>query len=144
MTYEASAETFAPYIGKAISLGDGSTLTLVAVDRHKSPMPGGGFTLLLSGAPTPIVPEGMHRSLSRVARALTSTSFPSTRRLAIIRTIRSSSIDRGPVAAASIARRKDSLECDAIVQSKERHAVLVRLPAGRRKRPMAMVGAAEL
>jgi hypothetical protein len=61
MTDAASAETFAPYIGRAISLGDGSTLTLVAVDRHKSPMPGVGFTLLLSGAPAPIAPEGMHR-----------------------------------------------------------------------------------
>jgi hypothetical protein len=61
MTYAASAETFSPYIGKAISLGDGSTLTLVAVDRHKSPVPGGAFTLLLSGAPAPIVPEGIHR-----------------------------------------------------------------------------------
>ena len=61
MTDAASAETFAPYIGRAISLGDGSTLTLVAVDRHKSPMPGVGFTLLLRGAPTPIAPEGIHR-----------------------------------------------------------------------------------
>ena len=61
MTDAASAETFAPYIGKAISLGDGPTLTLVAVDRHKSPTPGGGFTLLLRGAPTPIALEGMHR-----------------------------------------------------------------------------------
>jgi hypothetical protein len=61
MTDAASAETFAPYIGRAISLGDGPTLTLVAVDRHKSPMPGVGFTLLLRGAPAPIAPEGMHR-----------------------------------------------------------------------------------
>ena len=61
MTDAASAETFAPYIGRAISLGDGSTLTLVAVDRHKSPMPGVGFTLLLRGSPAPIAPEGMHR-----------------------------------------------------------------------------------
>jgi hypothetical protein len=61
MTNGASAETFAPYIGKAISLGDGPTLTLVAVDRHKSPTPGGGFTLLLRGTPAPIAPEGMHR-----------------------------------------------------------------------------------
>jgi hypothetical protein len=61
MTDAASAETFAPYIGRAVSLGDGPTLTLVAVDRHKSPMPGVGFTLLLRGAPAPIAREGMHR-----------------------------------------------------------------------------------
>jgi hypothetical protein len=61
MTDAASAETFAPHIGRAVSLGDGPTLTLVAVDRHKSPMPGVGFTLLLRGAPAPIAPEGMHR-----------------------------------------------------------------------------------
>ena len=61
MADRVSAETFAPYIGKAISLGDGPTLALVAVDRHKSSAPGGAFTLLLRGAPTPIAPEGMHR-----------------------------------------------------------------------------------
>ena len=61
MTDEANAETFAPYIGKAVSLNDGPTLTLVAVDRHKSSPPGGAFTLLLRGAPTPIAPEGVHR-----------------------------------------------------------------------------------
>ena len=58
MTDEANAETFALYIGKAISLSDGPTLTLAAVDRHKSSTPGGGFTLLLRGAPAPIAPEG--------------------------------------------------------------------------------------
>ncbi len=61
MTDEANAETFALYIGKAVSPSDGPTLTLAAVDRHKSSTPGGGFTLLLRGAPTPIAPEGMHR-----------------------------------------------------------------------------------
>jgi hypothetical protein len=61
MTDAASPETFAPYIGKAISLGDGQTLTLAAVDRHKSPAAGGAFTLLLRGPPAPIAPEGMHR-----------------------------------------------------------------------------------
>ncbi len=61
MTDAASAETFAPYIGKAISLRDGPTLTLVAVDRHKSPTPCGAFTLLLRGAPAPIASEGVHR-----------------------------------------------------------------------------------
>jgi hypothetical protein len=61
MTDGASAETFAPYVGKAISLDDGPTLTLMAVDRHKSATPGGGFTLLLRGAPAPIAPEGIHR-----------------------------------------------------------------------------------
>ena len=61
MTDGASAETFAPYIGKAISLCDGPTLMLAAVDRHKSTTRSGGFTLLLRGAPAPIAPEGMHR-----------------------------------------------------------------------------------
>jgi hypothetical protein len=60
MTDEANAETFALYIGKAISLSDGPTLTLVAVERRNSPTPSGAFTLLLRGAPTPIAPEGMH------------------------------------------------------------------------------------
>ena len=61
MTEGASAEIFAPYIGKAISLDGGPTLTLVAVGRHKSPTPDGAFTLVLRGAPAPIAPEGMHR-----------------------------------------------------------------------------------
>jgi hypothetical protein len=61
MTDAASADTFAPYIGKAVSLDDGPALMLVAVDRHKSPTPDGAFTLLLRGAPAPIAPEGMHR-----------------------------------------------------------------------------------
>lgn len=61
MTDEANAETFALYIGKAISLSDGPTLTLVAVDRHNSATPSGAFTLLLRGAPAPIAPEGVHR-----------------------------------------------------------------------------------
>jgi hypothetical protein len=61
MTDGASAETFAPYIGKAISLDDGPTLTLMAVDRHKSPTQDGGFSLLLRGAPASIAPEGIHR-----------------------------------------------------------------------------------
>jgi hypothetical protein len=61
MADRVSAETFAPYIGKAVSLGDGPTLTLAAVDRNKSSTPGNGFTLLLRGAPAPIAPEGMHR-----------------------------------------------------------------------------------
>ena len=61
MTDATSAETFTPHIGKAIALHDGQTLTLVAVDRHKSPAPSRAFTLLLRGAPAPIAPEGMHR-----------------------------------------------------------------------------------
>jgi hypothetical protein len=60
MADATSAETFMAHIGEAISLRDGPTLTLVAVDRHKSPAPSGAFTLLLRGAPAPIAPEGMH------------------------------------------------------------------------------------
>jgi hypothetical protein len=63
MADRVSAETFAPYIGKAVSLDDGPTLTLAAVDRHKSATTGNGFTLLLRGAPAPIAPEGMHRGM---------------------------------------------------------------------------------
>ena len=60
MTDAASAETFTPHIGKAVSVRDGPTLTLMAVERHKSPAPGGAFTLLLRGVPAPIAQEGMH------------------------------------------------------------------------------------
>jgi hypothetical protein len=61
MTDAMSAETFTPHIGAAVSLLDGPTLTLVAVDRRNSQGPRAAFSLILRGAPAPIVPEGMHR-----------------------------------------------------------------------------------
>jgi len=59
-----SAMTFTPHIGRAVLLADGHRLRLVAVDQRGSPPPGaprGPFSLILSGAPAPTVPEGLHR-----------------------------------------------------------------------------------
>ena len=65
MTESINAETFKPYVGKPASLSDGHKLTLAAVHPHKSRAPdasrGEAFSLLLSGAPSPVAPEGMHR-----------------------------------------------------------------------------------
>ncbi len=64
MTEGVGADSFSPHVGKEILLPDGHRLTLVAVDRRGSPAPGApraAFTLILRGAPAPIVPEGMHR-----------------------------------------------------------------------------------
>jgi hypothetical protein len=65
MTDAISADTFTPHIGAAVSLLDGPKLTLVAVDQRGSRAPGpaerAAFSLILRGAPAPIVPEGMHR-----------------------------------------------------------------------------------
>jgi hypothetical protein len=59
-----SADIFKAHVDKTASLPDGQKLTLVAVDQHGSQSPGAPrtfFSLRLCGAPTPIVPEGMHR-----------------------------------------------------------------------------------
>jgi hypothetical protein len=65
MTDAISFATFAPYIGAAVSLLDGPKLTLVAVEQPKAhatvPAPHAAFSLILRGAPAPMVPEGMHR-----------------------------------------------------------------------------------
>jgi hypothetical protein len=66
MTEAISAETFTPHIGAAVSLPGGPRLTLVAVERRsaQAPAPAASrapFSLILRGAPAPIVPEGMHR-----------------------------------------------------------------------------------
>jgi hypothetical protein len=65
MTDAISAESFTPHIGAAVSLLNGPKLTLVAVDERSSRAPGlverAAFSLILRGAPAPIVPEGMHR-----------------------------------------------------------------------------------
>jgi hypothetical protein len=57
-----SPATFTPYIGGTASLPDGHTLSLVAVDQRTQ---GGAlrapFSLLMRGAATPVVPEGLHR-----------------------------------------------------------------------------------
>lgn len=63
MTDTPTAESFTPHIGQTVALPGGHTLTLVSVDR-RSPSEASTqapFSLLLRGAPTPIVPEGMHR-----------------------------------------------------------------------------------
>ncbi len=59
-----SAKMFTPHIGKAVLLANGHRLTLVTVDQRGSPAPGApraAFSLILSGAPAPIAPEGLHR-----------------------------------------------------------------------------------
>ena len=63
MAEPMSADSFMPYIGKAVSLPDGHELSLVSVDQRSSPAAGAGraFSLVLRGAPAPIVPEGLHR-----------------------------------------------------------------------------------
>ena len=63
MAHTITAERFTPHIGKAVSLPDGRTLTLTAIDRRESQGTGASnaFTLLLRGDPDRIVPEGLHR-----------------------------------------------------------------------------------
>jgi len=65
MTDEPSAASFMPHIGKTVSLADGHTLILVAVDQRIGHAPEAAmrapFSLKLRGSPAPIVPEGMHR-----------------------------------------------------------------------------------
>jgi hypothetical protein len=57
-----NAATFTPYIGETASLPDGRTVRLVAVDqRTQGGAPRMPFSLLMRGAATPIVPEGLHR-----------------------------------------------------------------------------------
>ena len=65
MTDAPDATSFAPYIGKTVSLPDGHTLVLVGVDQRDGHALGTAmrapFSLKLRGPPAPIVPEGMHR-----------------------------------------------------------------------------------
>ena len=65
MSDTINAETFMPYVGKPASLANGQALALIAVDLHRSPQlnaaPETSFSLLLRGAATPIVSEGLHR-----------------------------------------------------------------------------------
>jgi hypothetical protein len=65
MSEAISAETFTPYVGKPVSLANGQALTLVAVDWRRSPRPdaapAASFSLLLRGAPAPVISEGLHR-----------------------------------------------------------------------------------
>jgi hypothetical protein len=65
MSDEATADAFGPHVGTVASLPDGRRLTLVKVERGPAGRPGGapraGFSLLLSGDPERIVPEGLHR-----------------------------------------------------------------------------------
>jgi hypothetical protein len=65
MSDPINAETFARYVGRPASVANGQALTLVAVDTHQSPrpdaMPESSFSLILRGAASPIVSEGLHR-----------------------------------------------------------------------------------
>jgi hypothetical protein len=65
MTDAPDAASFAPYIGKPVSLPDGHALTLVAVDQRNAHAPESAmrapFSLKLRGPPAPIMPEGMYR-----------------------------------------------------------------------------------
>lgn len=65
MSDATNAETFAPYVGKPVSLANGQALTLIAVDQPRSPQPNGApgtsFSLHLRGTTAPIVSEGLHR-----------------------------------------------------------------------------------
>jgi hypothetical protein len=67
MTDAPSAASFAPHIGKTVSLPDGHVLTLLAVDQRPAPILEAAlrapFILTLRGPPAPIVPEGVHRLL---------------------------------------------------------------------------------
>ncbi len=60
MSDTPSADIFTPHIGKAVSVADGQKLALVAVERPAKAS-SDAFSLLLRGAPHPIVPEGMNR-----------------------------------------------------------------------------------
>jgi hypothetical protein len=61
MSDEATADAFGPHVGTAASLPDGRPLTLVKVERGPAGAPRPAFSLLLSGDPERIVPEGLHR-----------------------------------------------------------------------------------
>jgi hypothetical protein len=64
MTEVVSAEMFTPHIGKAVLLPGGQRLTLVSIDRRavRAPNPPRApFSLILRGAPAPVLPEGLHR-----------------------------------------------------------------------------------
>jgi len=65
MSDAINAKTFAPYVGRPASLANGQTLTLVAVDLHRSTRPDAApetsFSLILRGAEAPIAAEGLHR-----------------------------------------------------------------------------------
>jgi hypothetical protein len=64
MVEVVNADIFTPHIGKAVLLPDGQRLTLAAVGRRGSDVPGApraAFTLILRAAAAPIVPEGLHR-----------------------------------------------------------------------------------
>ena len=107
MSDAISAETFAPYVGRPVSLANGQALTLVAVDPHRSPRPNAApqtsFSLILRGAAAPIVSEGLHRLAFEDGASfelyLIPIPQPSRRHRATTKTIKSSSIDRGKPAA---------------------------------------------
>ena len=63
MNEAPGAETFRPHIGEAITVAGEHQLTLVSLEERKMTHSEatGAFTVILRGAPAPIVPEGVHR-----------------------------------------------------------------------------------
>ncbi len=64
MAEVVSADIFRPHIGRGVLLPGGQKLTLVSVDQRAARAPDpprAPFSLILRGAPAPVVPEGLHR-----------------------------------------------------------------------------------
>ncbi len=71
-----TAENFAPFVGEAFRLDDGTLLTLVAVNRPPGAAGAHAFTLILRGAAQPVIAEGMHRLTQASGAAYTLYMMP--------------------------------------------------------------------